>query len=72
MHLVKHGDKFDGVLAQVTEVYSVDDVSKQKRQRVYKNFSFAKAVLISEVGYATMDTELECNSATKLKTNNPQ
>ena len=29
-HLVKHRDKFDGTFVQVMEVYSADDVSKQK------------------------------------------
>ena len=52
-HLVKHGDKFDGALAQVTEVYNVDDVSNQKKQKVYNNFGFVKTVLILEVGNAT-------------------
>ena len=45
-HLVKDGDKFDGALAQVMEVYSVNDTNKHKRQKVYKNFGLAKAVLI--------------------------
>ena len=34
-HLVKHGDKFDGALAQVTTVYSAYDVIKQERHEVY-------------------------------------
>ena len=46
-HLVKDEDKFDGVLAQVTEVYSVDDTNNHKKKKVYKNFGFAKAVFIS-------------------------
>ena len=53
-HLVKQGDKFDG--AQVMKIYNADDMSKQKRQKVYKNFGFAKAVFISEVGIATKDS----------------
>ena len=36
-HLFKHCDKFDGALAQVTEVYSLNDTSNHKRQKVYKN-----------------------------------
>ena len=48
-HLVKHGDKFDGALAQVIELCSVDDTSSHKGQKVYMNFGFAKAVLIPEV-----------------------
>ena len=43
-HLVKHMYRFDGTLAQVMEVYSVDDDSNQKRQKVHKNFGFVKAV----------------------------
>ena len=60
-HLVKHGDVFDCMLAQVTEVYSVDDISNQKRQKVYKNFGLAKAVLILDIGKATKKLELEYN-----------
>ena len=65
-HLVMNKDKFDGTLAQVTEVYTVDDTSNEKRQNVYKNFGFAKAVLIFEVGNMTKELELECNKATRL------
>ena len=46
-HLANHRDKFDGALAQVTEACCSDEVSKQKRQKVNKNFGFEKAVLIS-------------------------
>ena len=49
------------------EVHSADKVSKQKREYGKKNFGFAKSVLISGIGAATMDTELEHNNATKLK-----
>ena len=62
-HLVKHRDEFDGALAQVMEVCSADDMSKQKRQ----NFVFAKAVLFSEVGNATKDSELDCDKVTTFK-----
>ena len=41
-HLVKHSDKFDGALAQVTEVYSANYTSNHKKQKVYKNFGFAR------------------------------
>ena len=41
------------------EIYSADDVSKQKRQKVYKSFGFAKMVLISKVGETTKDSEDE-------------
>ena len=71
-HLVKYGDKFDGALAQVTEVYSVNDASNHKRQKVYKNFGFAKAVLILEVENLTKESELELNTARTLKKSNPQ
>ena len=60
-HHVKHGDKFDGALAQVMEEHSDDDISNEKRQNVYKNFGFAKASLVSEVGNAKKDSELKCN-----------
>ena len=50
-------DKFDGRLAQVTVEYSVDDISKQKRLKVYKNFGFAKAVLILQVGNTTNELD---------------
>ena len=56
-HLAKHKDKFDCVLAQVTEIYSVDDISNQKRQK--------RAVLIFEVGNTTKESQLECNKAIK-------
>ena len=58
-HLVKHRGKFDGVLTQEMEVYSADDMSKQKMQKVYKNCGFSKAVEFSEVGNAKKDSELE-------------
>ena len=61
-HLVKHRDEIDGALAQVTEVYSVDDNSNQKRQKFYKNFGFA--VLISEVENTAGASELALNKAT--------
>ena len=58
-HLVRHGNKFDGAWTQVREVCSVDDTSNHKKQKVYKNFSFAKAVLILEVENTRKDSELE-------------
>ena len=66
-HLVKHRDKFDCALAQAMEVYIADDVSKQKRQKVYKSFGFAMMVLISKVGNARRNSKMECNKATKFK-----
>ena len=69
-HLVKDGEKFDGALAPVTEVYSVNDISSHKRQKVHKNFGFAKAVLILEVENTTKESELELNTArTKIHNN---
>ena len=62
-HLVKDEDKFDGELAQVMEVYSVNDTSNHKRQKVYKNFGYAKAVLILEVVNTTKKSELETSTA---------
>ena len=46
LQLVKQSDKFDDALSQVLEVYSVNDTSNHKRQKVYKNFGFATVVLI--------------------------
>ena len=66
-HLVKHGDKFDGALAQVMEVYTVNDTSNHKRQNINKNFGFAEAVLILEVEIITKESELESNAARTLK-----
>ena len=40
-------DSFNGVLAQVTDIYSAADESNYRRQKVYKN-GFAKVVLILE------------------------
>ena len=66
-HFVKDGIKFDGELAQVMEVYSVNDTNNHKRQKVYKNFGFAKAVLILEVDNTTKESELELNTSGTLK-----
>ena len=37
---------YDGVLVQVTDIYSAADDSNYRRQKVYKNHDFAKAALI--------------------------
>ena len=54
------------MLAQVTEVYSVDDIINHRRQKVYKYFGFAKSVLILEVENTTKESQLECNKARTL------
>ena len=66
-NLSNHGDNIDGALAQVTMIYSADDVGKQKMQKVHKKFGFAKADLILEVGDATIYTELECSKARRFE-----
>ena len=66
-HLVKHSGKFDGALTQVTEVYSVNDTSNHKRQKVYKNFGFAKANFILEVENTTKESESEPNKVRTKK-----
>ena len=57
-HLIKHGYKFDGTLAHEMEVNSVHDNNNQKRQKVYKYYGFAMAVLIWEVGHITEELDL--------------
>ena len=43
-HLIKHMGKYNIVLAQITDVFiSVDD-SNYRKQKVFKNHGFAKAV----------------------------
>ena len=45
-HFIKHMGKNNGVLAQVAYVYNAAYDSNYRRQKVYKNHGFAKAVLI--------------------------
>ena len=46
LHLIKHANKYNSVLLQVTYIYSVTDDSIYRRHNVNKNHGFAKAVLI--------------------------
>ena len=42
-------------------------ISASRKDRTYtRTFVFVKTVLISEVGNATKDSELECNKVTSL------
>ena len=45
-NLVKDDNKFDCALAPVMEVYILNDTRNHKMQKVYKNSSFVKEVLI--------------------------
>ena len=55
----------------MTEICGVDDNNNQKRQKVYNNFGFSKAVLMLEVENTTEELELELNEATASNKNNP-
>lgn len=46
-HLVRHAKSFDGVLAQVTEVYSVTSESPTKRKKCLHNMGCCLAAVIS-------------------------
>ena len=43
-HLIKHMDKYNGVLAQVTDIKSIVDDSKYRRQEVHTTHGFEKVV----------------------------
>ena len=45
------------------EVYSVNNISNHKRQKVNNDFGFAKAVFIMEAKNTTKESELETNTA---------
>ena len=65
-HLIKHMGKYICVLAQIMDVYSAADDSNYRRQKVYKNNEFVKAVLILAC-VATKEKEEEMVYATILK-----
>ena len=65
-HLIKHMDKYNGELVQVTDVYSAVDDSHYGRQKVYINHGFVKVVLILECD-ATQEAEDALFNATTSK-----
>ena len=46
-HLVKHWEQYEGVLAQVTDIYSDDNESPHKRRKHHQNKGCCTAALIS-------------------------
>ena len=58
--------KYNGVLAQIMDVFSAADDSNYRRQKVYKNNGFAKAVLILACD-ATNEADKAMVYATTLK-----
>lgn len=48
-HLVKHWERYEGVLAQVTEVYAKDSDSPFKRKRFHHNRGVCVAAIISQL-----------------------
>lgn len=48
-HMVKHADRYDGVLAQVTSVYSSEDDSPSKRRKFHHNKGCCVAAIISKL-----------------------
>ena len=43
-HFIKYMDIYNGVLAQVIDVYSTADNSNYRKQKVYKNYVLLKRV----------------------------
>ena len=72
-------DKYDGILVQLTDIFSTVDDINYMRQKVYKNYGFAKVVLILECDgtkeaedaliNATTSKEDKQKEATKLRKN---
>ena len=60
-----HG-KYNGVLAQIMDVYSAADDNNYRRQKVYRNYGFAKATLILACD-ATKEAEEEMVDAITSK-----
>ena len=48
-HLVKHWEKYEGVLAQIIEVYGKDSESSWKRKKFYHHKGFCIAAIISHL-----------------------
>ena len=48
-HLVSHAKKFDGALAQITEVYSRESESASKRKKFHHNRGCCVAAIISSI-----------------------
>jgi hypothetical protein len=48
-HLLKHSSKYDGILAQITEVYSKDSPSPTNRRKFHHNNGCCIAAIISSL-----------------------
>ena len=48
-HLVKHSKQYDGVLAQITEVYSPDSATPTRRRKFHHNKGCCIAAIISSL-----------------------
>ena len=53
----------DHSLASMTDIYSMANDSKHRRQNAYKNLEFAKALFISKVGNTTNESWLTLKEA---------
>jgi hypothetical protein len=54
-HLLKHSKQYDGVLAQVIEVYSKDSASPTSRRKFHRNMGCCVAAIISTLPEDTIN-----------------
>ena len=66
--LIKHIDKYNGILVQVTGIYTAAADSKYRRQKVYKSHGFAEVVLITKCDTTKQSDEALINKKDQKKT----
>ena len=69
-HLVKHWEMYEGVLAQVIDIYSEDSESATSQRKYYRNKGCCVAAIISQMPAYTTKQNTEQQKSNECKNNN--